>query len=61
MAIWAVYGKRTPQDAWRLAALSVLSAERARGLAEREHARAQVVGVQYRVCAYDSPRDVPWT
>ena len=61
MAVWAVFVKRVPEDTWRLGALSVLSAERARGLAEREHARAQVVGVQYRVCTYDTPRAVPWT
>ena len=59
MLVWAAFVKRSADGPWRLEALSVLGADRARGLAEREHARQRVIGAQYRVREYASPRDIP--
>ena len=59
MSVWATYVKRSPDQPWRLEALSVLGAERSRSLAEREHARQRVVGAEFRVQEFPSPKDVP--
>jgi hypothetical protein len=59
--IWAIYVRRRPDEPWRLQAMSVLSAERARALAEREHARAGVRDAQYLVREFESPTSAPWT
>jgi hypothetical protein len=61
MAVWATFVRRTSEEPWRLEAMSVLSAERARALAERDHARTHVVGAQYLVRQYETPHAVPWT
>ena len=61
MAVWATYVKRMPEQPWRLEALSTVSAERSRALAERDHARAHVAGAQYLVRRFDPATGVPWT
>jgi hypothetical protein len=58
--IWAAFVQRTPGQPWRLEGMSVLSAERARALAERQHARERVVAARFVVRPYDSPLLVPW-
>lgn len=60
MSVWATYVRRVPEQPWRLEALSTVSAERARALAERDHARARVAGAQYLVRQYDATGSVPW-
>ena len=57
--MWAAFVRRSPEAEWRLEALSVLGADRARALAEREHARHSVVGAEFRVLAYASTREIP--
>ncbi len=59
MSVWATYVKRSADAPWRLEAISVLGAERARALAEREHARHRVVGAEYRVRQFSSTREIP--
>lgn len=59
MAVWATFVKRSSDSPWRREAISVLGADRARALVEKEHARDRVVGAQYRVEQFDSMRAVP--
>ena len=59
MSVWATFVKRSAEAPWRLEAISVLGAERARALAEREHARDRVIGAQYRVQQFSSTKDIP--
>jgi hypothetical protein len=59
MAVWATYVKRGADSPWRLEAMSVLGAERARALAEREHARARVVGAEFQVRRFSDIKEVP--
>jgi hypothetical protein len=59
MSVWATYVKRGADQPWRLEALSVLGAERSRSLAEREHARQRVIGAEFQVKQFPSPKDVP--
>jgi hypothetical protein len=59
MAVWATFVKRAADSPWRLEAVSVLGADRARALAEREHARHRVVGAEIRVRQFSSINDVP--
>jgi hypothetical protein len=46
--VWAVYVRAEGQP-WELAAVSVVSADRALGLAERDQARRRVAGAEYVV------------
>ena len=59
MSVWATYVKRSAEKPWRLEAISVLGADRARALAEREHARDRVMGAEYLVQQFSSIKDVP--
>ena len=59
MSVWATYVKRGVDQPWRLEAMSVLGAERSRSLAEREHARQRVIGAEFRVREFASPREIP--
>ncbi len=59
MSVWATFVKRTADTPWRLEAVSVLGADRARALAEREHARHSVVGAEFRVRQFNSIKEVP--
>jgi hypothetical protein len=59
MSVWATFVKRSAESQWRLEAISVLGADRARALAEREHARHRVIGAEYRVQQFSSTRDIP--
>jgi hypothetical protein len=61
MKIWATFGRGSAGDQWRLQAMSVLSPERARALAEREQLRTGAVGTQLLVREYESAAAVPWT
>jgi len=56
--IWAAYVRRSAEAPWRLEAISVLGATRARSLAEREHARQRVVGAEFRIKEFASPREI---
>lgn len=58
--VWAVFVKEAPAAVWQLGAVSVLSADRARGLIEREHARQCVQGASYLVMQYDTMDAVPF-
>lgn len=58
MAVWATYVKCDEVTPWQLAAFSVLGADRARALAEQEHARQRVVGAQYRTERFESVQHV---
>ncbi len=60
MRIWATFGRFDDGDRWRLQALSVLSAERARALAEREQRRAGRGPARLLVRDYESVEAVPW-
>jgi hypothetical protein len=57
--IWAAYVRRHDRGPWRLEAVSVLGPERARAMAEREHARECVVGAEFRLRCYADLREVP--
>jgi hypothetical protein len=59
MSVWATYVKRSAEAPWRLEALSVLGADRSRALAEREHARDRVIGAEYQVRQFATPKDAP--
>ena len=59
MSVWAAYVKRSADSPWRLEALSVLGADRARALAEREHARNRIMGAEYRVQRFETMNEVP--
>jgi hypothetical protein len=59
VAIWAAYVKRSSDSPWRREAISVLGADRARALVEKEHARDRVVGAQYRVEQFATLAAVP--
>lgn len=59
MSVWATFVRRSADAPWRLEAMSVLGAERARALAEREHARHRVIGAEYRVRQFSSFKDIP--
>lgn len=59
MSVWATFVKRSADAPWRLEAMSVLGADRARALAEREHARQSVTGAQYRVQQFASTKEIP--
>jgi len=59
MSVWVAYVKRTAESPWRLEALSVLGPDRARALAEREHARHRVIGAEYQVRQFATPKDAP--
>jgi hypothetical protein len=59
MSVWAAYVKRSADAPWRLEAMSVLGADRARALAEREHARHRVIGAEYQVRQFAAPKDAP--
>jgi hypothetical protein len=60
--VYAAYAQPAQGDAWRLAAVSVLSAERARALAEREQRRpdSMVKSTVLLVREYESMLAVPW-
>ena len=57
--VWVAYVRRGVDAPWRLEALSVLGPDRARALAERQHARARVLGAEFRIRQYDSLHDAP--
>ena len=59
MSVWATYVTRSADAPWRLEALSVLGADRSRALAEREHARDRVIGAEYQVRQFATPKDAP--
>ena len=59
MSVWATFVKRSADAPWRLEAISVLGADRARALAEREHARDRVIGAEFRVQQFASTKDIP--
>jgi hypothetical protein len=59
MSVWATFVKRSAESSWRLESMSVLGPDRARALAEREHARQRVVGAEFRVQQFASVKDVP--
>jgi hypothetical protein len=50
--------RRSPEGPWRLEAISVLSPERARALAEREHARQGAIGAQFRMRQYADIKEI---
>ena len=60
MKIWATFGRSESSGRWRLQSLSVLSAERARALAEREQVRSGSGPMDLIVRSYESIYDVPW-
>ncbi len=60
MKIWATFGRSDGSGRWRLQSLSVVSAERARALAEREQVRAGSGPIDLVVRSYESIHDVPW-
>ena len=57
--VWVTYVRRANGGPWRLEAFSVLGPERARALAEREHARDCVRDAEFRVVRFASIRDAP--
>jgi hypothetical protein len=59
--VWATYVRRAPDESWRLEAVSVVSADRARALAEQNHARCRAAGVELLVRVCESMQAVPWT
>ncbi|MGH2352739.1 MAG: hypothetical protein ACRDI2_02470 [Chloroflexota bacterium] len=63
MKVFAIYTKRGEGESWRLTAVSALSAERARALAEQEQRRpgSAIKGADLAVREYESIQSVPWS
>ena len=59
--VWATYVRKMVGEPWRLEAVSVLSPERARALAEQHHARVRIVGAEMLVRQWESMHSVAWT
>ena len=59
--VWAAFGRQCPNQPWRLQTFSAVSAERARGLIEREQVRANLGAMEVRVREYDGIDCIPWT
>jgi hypothetical protein len=59
--VWATYVRKRTGEPWRLEAVSVVSPERARALAERHHARARIAGAELLVRQWESMGSVAWT
>jgi len=57
-----VYARRAERDDWKLAAFSVISEARARGLAERDVVeRGLPPGFEFRVERFANLRAIRWT
>ena len=61
MAVWAVYGRQASGGRMYLKSVSVISAERARKLAERDRQDAVEIAPELVVREFTALQAVPWS